>query len=105
MKAVRAIPSSETAFPHRDRQFHALMIPIYSDRNIEEEAVRLGKDFRNLMRRTSGEGVENAVYMNFATGDERKEDLYGGVERLSRLRELKWVWDPRGRFNHYNPIY
>jgi hypothetical protein len=30
--------------------------------------------------------------------------VYGGEERLERLRGLKRVWDPEGRFSFYNPI-
>jgi len=44
-------------------------------------------------------------YVNYATGDEPLEELYGyDKERLNRLRELKMKWDPEKRFSHYHPI-
>jgi hypothetical protein len=43
-------------------------------------------------------------YVNFATGDEPKEELYGDSARLEKLKALKKKWDPMGCFNHYNPI-
>jgi hypothetical protein len=42
-------------------------------------------------------------YVNFATGDEKKEELYGG-ENLEKLQELKRKWDENGHFDHFNPI-
>lgn len=43
-------------------------------------------------------------YVNFATGDETQEQIYGGRERLDKLRRLKEKWDPEGVFGFYNPI-
>jgi hypothetical protein len=45
-----------------------------------------------------------ASYVNFATGDEPKEEFYGDATRLERLRVLKKKWDAAGCFDHYNPI-
>lgn len=42
--------------------------------------------------------------MNFASGDEELEDMYGNKERVERLKALKKKWDPTGVFNGYNPI-
>jgi hypothetical protein len=43
-------------------------------------------------------------YVNFATGDEEPEVVYGGQERLKKLTALKEKWDPEGWFSHYSPI-
>ena len=45
------------------------------------------------------------TYVNYASADETPEMLYGYEPwRLERLRGLKRMYDPRGRFNFYNPI-
>lgn len=45
------------------------------------------------------------TYVNYAFGDESVESIYGySPRRLERLRALKAQYDPRGRFNYYNPI-
>jgi hypothetical protein len=45
-------------------------------------------------------------YVNYATGDEAMEEMYGYDEdRLKRLRAQKAVWDPEERFSHYHPIH
>lgn len=33
--------------------------------------------------------------MNNAVGTEKLEDVYGGKERLAKLRRLKQKWDPK----------
>jgi hypothetical protein len=43
-------------------------------------------------------------YVNFATGDEEPEVVYGGQERLKKLTALKEKWDPEGWFSLYSPI-
>ena len=45
------------------------------------------------------------AYSNYAYGDETLEQVFGYEPwRLERLRALKKRWDPRGKFNFYNPI-
>jgi len=43
-------------------------------------------------------------YTNFARGDEDPAYLYGGGERLEKLKALKSKWDPERAFGWYNPI-
>jgi hypothetical protein len=38
-------------------------------------------------------------YVNLCHGDEPLAEVYG--ESLSRLRDLKKVWDPEGRLNQW----
>jgi len=42
--------------------------------------------------------------VNFASGDEKREEIYGGEKRFARLRDLKAKWDLEGYFNCYNPF-
>ena len=45
------------------------------------------------------------TYLNYATGDESLESMYGYEPwRLQRLRDLKAKYDPKNRFRYYNPI-
>ena len=45
------------------------------------------------------------VYTNYAYGDETTQQLYGHEDwRIEKLRRLKKKWDPKGKFNFYNPI-
>lgn len=43
-------------------------------------------------------------YVNFSTGDEDLDQVYGGEERLTKLTALKEKWDPEGSFTCYNAI-
>lgn len=43
-----------TAFPHRDVRFQAIVIPWYNDPTIDDDAVRFGKDIREMWHATSG---------------------------------------------------
>jgi hypothetical protein len=43
-----------------------------------------------------------AVYMNFAVGDESVEEMYGGEERVAKLKEIKEKWDPERKFNEFH---
>jgi Berberine and berberine like len=44
------------------------------------------------------------VYVNYASGDETVEQMYGDGWRIEKLRKLKKKYDPNGRFDFYNPI-
>ncbi|KAG9231838.1 FAD binding domain-containing protein [Amylocarpus encephaloides] len=50
-------------------------------------------------------GRKPTTYINYAFGDEPIEQIYGHEPwRLERLRRLKKRYDPKGKFNYYNPI-
>jgi len=67
---------------------------------MDAEAHAYGVKFRATLQ---GDG-EKRVYTNFANGDEEPGALYGGKERIERLRALKGKWDREGVFGWYNPI-
>lgn len=44
-------------------------------------------------------------YVNYAHGDESLQEMYGFESwRLEKLRALKTLWDPEGKFGFYAPI-
>ena len=77
-----------------------LTIPIYEKEEMDAEARAYGTKFRDTLQ---GDGPKR-VYTNFANGDEEPSSLYGGGERLEKLRTLKGKWDPHGVFGWFNPI-
>ena len=64
-----------------------------------------GHQARTLLHAGDIAGHPLNTYVNYASSDETPEMLYGYEPwRLERLRKLKREYDPRGRFNFYNPI-
>lgn len=53
-------------------------------------------------------GVEDKhrhAYVNYATGSESIQEVYGREEwRVQRLKGLKKEWDTQNRFRFYNPL-
>ncbi|KAE9377284.1 FAD-binding domain-containing protein [Stipitochalara longipes BDJ] len=97
---ARQVEESSTAFAWRGVGAFVLTIPIYEKAELDAAAHVYGTKFRSTLQ---GEGPKR-VYSNFANGDEEPAALYGGEERMERLRALKRRWDPRGVFGWYNPI-
>jgi hypothetical protein len=54
--------------------------------------------------RASQPGRPLATYLNYATGSEPLESIYGEPWRIEKLRGLKAEYDPHNRFRYYNPI-
>ena len=118
----------ETAYPGRGCNYYILASMHYNDVALDSEVESFGQRFREGLKSGSAKkectlsygemlragcqrygdgengGVKMGVYANFANGDEKAEDMYGGVERVERLRQLKRVWDPRGVFSCNNPV-
>ncbi|PVH69254.1 FAD-binding domain-containing protein [Cadophora sp. DSE1049] len=90
----------ETAYPWRGRNVYMLAVGQFTDMAYEGKVQEWGARFKSLLVKEE----ERTVYVNFATGDEDLEMVYGGKERLDRLRALKAKWDPNGAFSYYNAI-
>lgn len=45
-----------------------------------------------------------ATYLNYATGGEALESMYGRDGQLDKLHKLKAKYDPENRFRWYNPL-
>ncbi|KAK7909037.1 hypothetical protein PG985_014915 [Apiospora marii] len=109
-QAVRRVPDAETAYPERFNNLLASLVMIATEDDDEQ-----GKDvlraemkgyadrFRDALVEGSGDGLY--AYVNYASGDEGLEAVYGYEPWwLEKLRRLKRVWDPKGRMDFYNPI-
>ncbi len=63
-----------------------------------------GRQARALLNDGEPQRPLNA-YVNYAYGDETLEQLYGYEPwRLQKLRALKKQYDPKNRYQFYNPI-
>ena len=51
---VRYAGESNASFPHRSVRFVAAVMPWYSGKSLDEEAVKCGKETRELWRKSSG---------------------------------------------------
>ncbi|KAK9349620.1 hypothetical protein V1523DRAFT_422378 [Lipomyces doorenjongii] len=101
---VRQVPENSASFPWRNLNFHVCASLFYTDPAIDIDVNAWGDKFRQILQEASGMR-QNKVYVNYATGDESMEEIYGYDEdRLKRLRAQKAAWDPEGRFSHYHPI-
>ncbi|KAF2653492.1 FAD binding domain-containing protein [Lophiostoma macrostomum CBS 122681] len=101
LEKARSIPADSTAFPHRDVNAQAFVIPWYGDAGLDDEALAFASKVRDIWR--SNEKTVNARrYINFAHGDEGLDAIYG--ESVSKLKVIKQKWDPKNRFNQWFPI-
>jgi hypothetical protein len=73
----------------------------YSSAALDAEASAYGERFRALLQ---PDAQKRKVYVNFGNGDEALGVLFGGQERLERLRGLKKKWDPEGVFSFYHAL-
>ncbi|KAH6603848.1 hypothetical protein Trco_007294 [Trichoderma cornu-damae] len=103
-QAVAAVPDDSTAFPWRD--FKGFIQTNFAwaagDDATEKASNKLGAELRNLFAATSGY-PEQAVFVNYARGDEPIEDIYG-KRKLPRLAKLKKKYDPSNLFAYYHPL-
>lgn len=102
---VHEIPASSTAYAHRSRQL--LVSPLFTypgnDATVHKTVLKLAGQIRAAF--LNGTGLKLQAYLNYASGDESQEALFGYEPwRLQRLRKLKKKYDPLGRFNLYGPI-
>lgn len=101
---VGQIPGDRTAYP--DRRGQLLVSPLLTyaaNSSLDQQAFEIGQGMRQAL--LNGTGLRLNAYVNYARGDETVEAVYGYEEwRLQKLRRLKKVYDPFGRFNFYEPI-
>jgi hypothetical protein len=101
-QAVKAVPDAATAVADRaDDMLVAAMVIYPPGSGLDDEAEKFGQTLRsNLL-----DGGEWHAYVNYAHGDEPMESVYGRQKwRLEKLRTMKNIYDPNGRFGFYSPI-
>ncbi|KAJ9148278.1 FAD binding domain family protein [Pleurostoma richardsiae] len=101
-QAAVAVADSATAYPHREAKIHLSMEGWYTNRSLDDAVNAFLDASRAKFQQTSGFS-EQAVYVNYAHGDEGPVAWYSS-RKLHKLKALKTRWDPTGLFNWYNPI-
>ncbi|KAI9154971.1 FAD-linked oxidoreductase virI [Paramyrothecium foliicola] len=102
-EAALAVDPASSAFAQRN-DYHIVFFSSLAVEGLQDEIKQWGADIRNLWN--AGQPKRQpTTYLNYATGDESLESLYGYEPwRLQRLRKLKAKYDPNNRFRYYNPI-
>ncbi|KAI5854497.1 hypothetical protein GGS23DRAFT_608303 [Durotheca rogersii] len=103
-QAMAAVAQEETAWPWRDATgyINPNMLWDEGDDETATAAMALGQELRRDLAATSGY-PELSVFLNYARGDEKIEQIYG-KEKLPRLAKLKKTWDPSHRFSFNNGL-
>lgn len=102
---VLEIPASSTAYAFRSNRLLASPLFTYPANNATLDSVvdGLGQKIRSAM--LNGTGLQLHAYVNYASGDESQEAIFGYEPwRLRRLRGLKRRYDPLGKFGFYGGI-
>ncbi|GAB1197568.1 hypothetical protein APSETT444_006865 [Aspergillus pseudonomiae] len=103
-QGVQAIDEASTAYPHRDDTILVSSVIIFENATDRPAADAFGDRVRDIFHEGSGE-AEKHVYVNYASGDEPLETIYGYEPwRQSKLSALKRKYDPENRFGFYAPI-
>ncbi|PHH80586.1 hypothetical protein CDD80_845 [Ophiocordyceps camponoti-rufipedis] len=103
-QATLAVPEDETAYAWRDATGYLIAHLVWApgDKVTAQAADKLGNSIRDELALTSGY-TEQAVFPNYARGDEALENIYGR-EKLPRLAGLKKAWDPHNVFAYNHPL-
>ncbi|KAJ3498505.1 hypothetical protein NLG97_g1072 [Lecanicillium saksenae] len=106
-QGVKAIRSDSTAFAFRANNL--LVSPLITYQRggslaLDKKAADFGESLRQALHRGSGRS-EMHTYVNYAYGNESLKNVYGYEDwRQDKLKKLKRMYDPHGRFNFYAPI-
>ncbi|KAL2825437.1 FAD-binding domain-containing protein [Aspergillus cavernicola] len=104
--AAVAVPDDETAYPWRDAEVYMIIQGTWPPGNnsAQDAFTATAREVRATLASTSGYD-DLAVYVNYAKGDEKLEQIYG-ARKLPRLVELKRRYDPDNvfRFHHALPM-
>jgi hypothetical protein len=108
MKGVESVDASTTALPLEERQYPILTSPVIwwngTDPQDTADAIEYGERIRKALFDGNG-GVKKHTYVNYASGTESIEQVYGYEEwRVNKLKSLKKELDPKNRFGFFNPI-
>jgi FAD/FMN-containing dehydrogenase len=99
--AIARVPARATAFGDRTAPWAVWIASQWTDPAEDE----LHRDWTRAFSSSLAPFTTGSVYVNAIGGDvteARKLAAFGGAEKLTRLRELKRVWDPENLFrrNH-----
>jgi hypothetical protein len=111
---VRAMDETKSAIPWRHHNLLVAPALLYTSLNtsttppshnraLDDLAVEKGDEMRRVLIDGAVGNGEHYSYVNYAYGGETNEELYG-KKNLMRLRELKKMYDLKGKFGLYAPI-
>ncbi|KAJ4295318.1 hypothetical protein N0V90_007329 [Kalmusia sp. IMI 367209] len=109
MQGVKAVDASSTSLSLEERQYPIVANPtIWWNGTAPKDtadAMAYGEQIRQALFAGLPKGAKKHTYVNYAVGTEGFEQMYGyDSARVTRLKALKKVLDPKGRFNYYNPV-
>ncbi|KAK4652924.1 hypothetical protein QC762_503630 [Podospora pseudocomata] len=105
MQGVKAVDTASTAYAFREDNLLTAPLVQYTPGNaaLDAQAQAFGNQLRNILHAGSGRSQKH-IYLNYAYGDETKEEMYGHESwRSAKLLQLKDKYDSRRRFNFYGP--
>ncbi|KAK7909000.1 FAD-binding domain-containing protein [Apiospora marii] len=102
-----AIPDDRTAYPWRDATTYVMLQMRWDPQSpnaaaVSAAATEMARELRSKYAATSGYGGLT-VYINYAIGDEKIEEVYGRA-KLPRLAGLKKKYDPDNVFGFNTPL-
>ncbi|KAI4143665.1 MAG: hypothetical protein LQ341_002854, partial [Variospora aurantia] len=105
VEKIQSVNPETTAYAHREDNLLVCLLSIYTPSTTNDIiALKYGRQIRDAFH-AGQPGRQLNAYVNYASGDETVEEMYGYEEwRLKKLRRLKEEWDPQGRFGFYHPI-
>ncbi|KAL8989640.1 MAG: hypothetical protein Q9177_001516 [Variospora cf. flavescens] len=105
VEKIQSVNPETTAYAHREDNLLVSLLSIYTPSTTNDIiALKYGRQIRDAFH-AGQPGRQLNAYVNYASGDETMEQMYGHEEwRLEKLRRLKEEWDPQGRFGFYHPI-
>jgi hypothetical protein len=107
MQGVRAVDSALTAMPVEERKLPILAGPVLWWEGDDEQDVRDAYAYVNAVSDALFRSVQLSkrhTYVNYAMGEETKQQIYGYDWRVEKLANLKREWDPENRFGYFNPV-
>lgn len=105
-QGVRTVHDRLSSFAYRGDNLLAAPLITYkpADVELDRSAKVLGERLRSILQEGTGR-KEMHVYVNYAYGDETKQQWYGGDKcRQGKLSALKQKFDPDNRFGFYAPL-
>ncbi|KAK4452741.1 6-hydroxy-d-nicotine oxidase [Podospora aff. communis PSN243] len=105
-EAVRKVPAVSSAFAHRHIRAWPNAVLAYRAEKINSTLETTVKAWGEKLRAAMLEGQERQEsYVNYAVEQESLNALYGYNDwRLKKLRHLKQVLDPKGRYSFFAPV-
>ncbi|KAL3484625.1 hypothetical protein BJX62DRAFT_248295 [Aspergillus germanicus] len=110
-KVIREVPNTATAFPSRGRYYNVSTLFAWRDAHLDDEIRSRQKSLMERIGASAGISRKTGyhpsthgtgVYANYAGHDVSAREIFG--DNLSRLRELKAIYDPHNTFRRWHNL-